>query len=444
MLLLYGTSMQAPADSADTIGIDFGTTNSVLAVAAQQHGTNAPQAAVLPFSFHGQAMDMVRTALSFRRSGRHEPISEAGPWAIEMFLEAPEDTRFLQSFKTFAASHAFTDTAVFARRFSFAQLLEVFLRRLAEHAGLANYPRRLVIGRPVSFAGSKPDEALAHERYAAAFAALGFAEVHFVLEPVAAAFFYAQRLTAPATVLVGDFGGGTSDFSIMRFVPGEVAQGLAQAGVGIAGDTFDYRIIDAVVSPLLGKHATYESWGKDLPIPAHYFTSFSRWNELSMMNRPPVIKALRELADASADHKQLNAFIALIESGAVYGLYQAVSAAKAALSTAEEAEFHFSVEGVSIGKRISRPEFETWIAGDLAKLDDCLGTVLQRAGLAADAIDRVFLTGGTSHVPAVRRLFEQRFGAAKVETGEELISIAKGLALIGAADDASRWAVQPV
>lgn len=423
--------------SGSTIGIDFGTTNSVLAVAE-----NDAQARVLPFTFENTTRDMVRTALAFRRSGRHEPVSEAGPWAIDMFLEAPEDTRFLQSFKSFAASHAFTDTAVFARRFTFSQLLEVFLRRLGEHAGVT-YPKRLVIGRPVTFAGAAPDEALAHARYTTAFKSLGFDEVHFVLEPVAAAFFYAQRLTEPATVLVGDFGGGTSDFSIMRFVPGQAAQALAHAGVGLAGDTFDYRIIDAVVAPLLGKHATYTSWGKDLPIPLHYFTSFSRWNELSMMNRPPVIKALQEFADASPQAKQLEAFIALIESGAVYRLYQEVAAAKATLSRANAAAFNFAVEGVSITRSITRSEFESWIAEDLARLDAAIATVLDRATLQPGAIDRVFLTGGTSHVPAVRALFHRRFGAEKVEAGDELISIAKGLALIGAREDASAWSVTP-
>lgn len=420
--------------SASTIGIDFGTTNTVLAVAE-----SAREAAVLPFAFDNRQQDMVRTALAFRRSGRHDPIAEAGPWAIDMFLDAPEDTRFLQSFKTFAASRTFTDTAVFARRFSFPQLLETFLSKLASHANTL-YPKRLVIGRPVTFAGAAPDDALAHARYGEAFAKLGFEEVHFVLEPVAAAFFYAQRLTEPATVLVGDFGGGTSDFSIMRFAPGGTAEALGHAGVGIAGDTFDYRIIDAVVAPLLGKHATYRSWDKDLPIPLHYYTSFSRWNELSMMNRPPVIKALREFADASAQHRELEAFIALIESGAVYSLYQAIAGAKAALSSQDKAAFSFRVDGVAIDRTITRKAFDGWIAEDLARLDGCIETVLARARLESSAIDRVFLTGGTSHVPAVRALFHKRFGEARVEAGDELISIAKGLALIGAQEDAPRWA----
>jgi hypothetical chaperone protein len=101
------------------------------------------------------------------------------------------------------------------------------------------------------------------------------------------------------------------------------------------------------------------------------------------------------------------------------------------------------VEGVAIERTITRAEFDGWIAEDLARMDGCITTVLEKSGLPAKSIDRVFLTGGTSHVPAVRALFHNRFGAARVEAGDELISIAKGLALIGETEDASRWAVSP-
>ena len=115
---------------------------------------------------------------------------------------------------------------------------------------------------------------------------------HHVYEPVAAAYYFAQRLQRDATVLVADFGGGTSDFSIIRFEVsgrGVHARPLSQSGVGVAGDTFDYRVIDNVVSPLLGKDTEIESWGKVLEFPAHYFTNFARWSQLSLMKTPKVI-----------------------------------------------------------------------------------------------------------------------------------------------------------
>ena len=161
--------------------------------------------------------------------------------------------RFMQSFKSFAASRTFQDTHIFRERYRFEDLLAAFLRCLLRHAGgqLDLGGARIVIGRPVTFAGGRPDEALAMERYAKAFGRLGVTAADYVYEPVGAAFFYARRLEHDATVLVADFGGGTSDFSVMRFerIAGKMrATPLAHAGVGIAGDAFDRRIVDRVVS----------------------------------------------------------------------------------------------------------------------------------------------------------------------------------------------------
>ncbi len=424
-----------------SMGLDFGTTNTVLAVAG-----NGGTAHVQTYSHGGQTFEAFRTALSFRRNPASvaEARAEAGPWAIESFVEAPEDTRFLQSFKSFAASAAFSDTAIFSRRFKFEDLLASFIARLLTHACLARLPERLVVGRPVTFAGHNPDEALARQRYDAAFRKLGFLDVTYVLEPVAAAQFYAQRLSGTSTILVGDFGGGTSDFSIVRFKTGKTgmsAEALGHSGIGIAGDTFDYRIIDAVVSPRLGKGATYKSWGKTLPIPVHYFTNFSRWNELCLMNRPDVIRDLAKYAQTSDSGAQLQSFIDLIEGGGSYNLYRTVSQAKALLSEQDEAPFLFRSSGVEIETRIRRSDFETWIGGDLARIDRCVDQVMAKTGLGPQAIDRVFLTGGTSYVPAVRALFVKRFGETRIETGDQLLSIAKGLALISASGDVARWAV---
>lgn len=421
------------------IGIDFGTTNTVLAF---PQGSGA---GVQTFAHGADTLDALRTTLSFRRNpasgGR--PLAEAGPWAIQDFIEAPEDTRFLQSFKSFAASASFTDTAVFTTRYRFEDLMSAYLTKAKEHGGLARFPKRLAIGRPVTFAGQSPDDALAQRRYEAALTALGFEQVSYVLEPVAAAHFYAQRLTRDAVILVADLGGGTSDFSVLHFRKtrsGIAAEALAHTGIGIAGDSFDFRIIDHVVSPRLGKNATYVSWGKELPVPKHYFASFSRWNELCLMRRPEVLRELRELARSSSSATQLLSLVDLIEGGVSYELYRTVSQAKAALTEHEVVPFRFRMSGVDISGRLNRSSFEKWIAPDLDRIGATADAALAKAGLTAKDIDRVFLTGGTSFVPAVRRLFEQRFPADRIDTGEQLLSIAKGLALIAGSDDMEAWA----
>jgi len=423
----------------DAIGIDFGTTNTVLAI------PDAGMARVLDFAHDNGKLDALRTTLSFRRNPLRgaRPLAEAGPWAIQDFVDAPEDTRFLQSFKSFAASASFTDTAVFTSRYRFEDLMAAYLGKVKEHGGLERFPRRLAIGRPVTFAGQSPDDALAQRRYALALSQLGFEQVTYVLEPVAAAHFYAQRLTREAVILVADLGGGTSDFSVLRFRSGSggaSAEALAHSGIGIAGDTFDYRIIDNVVSPRLGKNATYASWGKTLPVPKHYFANFSRWNELCLMQRPEVLRELRELARSSSAKDQLMSLIDLIEGGVSYELYRAVSRAKAALTDHEQVPFRFEMSGVSIETRINRADFESWIAPDLERIGATADAALAKAGLVPRDIDRVFLTGGTSFVPAVKGLFERRFSADRIDTGEQLLSIAKGLALIAGSADMEKWA----
>jgi hypothetical chaperone protein len=310
---------------------------------------------------------------------------------------------------------------------------------------LTQAARRLVIGRPVTYAGHAPDAALAQTRYLAALAKCGVEDVHFVYEPVAAAFYFAQRLERDATVLVADFGGGTSDFSIVRFSLGKEglrAIPMAKTGVGLAGDRFDFRIIDNVVSPQLGKGSRYKSFDKMLDFPNHYFTNFAAWHQLAIMKSGPTLRELRQLARASDKPDELEMLITIIEEDLGYPLYKAVSETKLALSHDEEAQLSFNSAGVAIEARVTRREFERWIEPDLQRIDGAVEAALQQAGLSAHHIDKVFLTGGTSFVPAVRARFAARFGEERLETGDQLLSIAYGLALIGAQEDITPWTVR--
>ncbi len=333
-----------------TLGIDFGTTNTVMA------------------------------------------LSVPGQEAQVVTLQGP-------------AGAAFSETVIDGRRYRFEDLLAVFMEQVRHHAGegLANLPPRVIVGRPVPFAGGNPNEPLALERYQAAFTQLGFGDIRYAYEPVGAAFYFARSLKETATVLVADFGGGTSDFSIIRFEPtpdGLRSTPLGRAGVGIAGDAFDYRIIDNLVSPELGKGTTYTAMGKTLP---------------------------------------MERLVEVLDENYGYALYQSVSALKIALSSQDEAEFVFAQGDVDIRHIVSRDTFEGWIAPELTQIEGAVDLALERAGMAPEGIDRVFLTGGTSFVPAVRRMFVDRFSEERIESGSEFESIASGLALIGQETDLDMW-----
>jgi hypothetical chaperone protein len=348
-------SKPARSPSVRSLGLDFGTTNSVAAI-------NRPDGSVATatFTHAGVSEATCRSALGFsRQPGAGETRIEVGPWAVERYLADPMDCRFLQSFKTFAASASFRSTIIHGRTYRYEDLMAAFLERMLAQADTPLEPetRRLVIGRPVAYAGHAPDPRLAEERYGAALAKCGIDEVHYVYEPVAAAFYYAQRLTRDATVLVADFGGGTSDFSIIRFALGRdglKAVPLAKTGVGLAGDRFDYRIIDHVVSPKLGKGSRYKSFDKMLDFPSHYFANFAAWHQLAIMKSSQTLRELRQLARVSDTPEQLEMLITIIEEDLGYALYKAVSEAKFMLSREPVAELRFA-SGVFGGVHVFTP-----------------------------------------------------------------------------------------
>ncbi len=427
---------------AQALGFDFGTTNTVMALA---DGVTTHSMA---FTSAAGTADSMRTALSFMKDpvvGASALKVEAGHAAIRQFIDHPGECRFLQSIKTFAASALFQGTLIFAKRQTFEDLMEIFLRRLKIYAG-DNWPSeisRIVTGRPVHFAGANPDPQLATDRYNEALTRFGFPEIHFVYEPVAAAFYFAQNLKSDATVLVADFGGGTTDYSIIRF---ETSGGrlsatpIGHSGVGIAGDHFDYRMIDQIVAPQIGKGSYFKSFDKTLEVPASWYANFGRWNQLSIFKTSKEFVALKKLVRDSLDPERLELFVDLVDHDEGYPLYQAVSATKIALSSAEEAEFDFAPLGRGGRKTIRRADFEAWIEGDLARIEGALDQVLEKTRTHPGDIDKIFLTGGTSFVPAVRRIFNERFDQGRIETGGELLSIAHGLALIGERDDIAQWA----
>ncbi|VXA90298.1 Hsp70 family protein [Brevundimonas sp. G8] len=427
-----------------TIGIDFGTTNTVVAL-TDEHGL----AQLVTFDAVEGQTTTFRSALSFQihqgvDGQPPERVVEAGPWAIAAYVEDPLETRFIQSFKTFAASAAFTETRIDNRRYAFEDLLAAFLLRLRYHAGdeLANTPPAVIVGRPVTFAGGNPDETLALSRYQTAFERLGFTDIRYAHEPVGAAFYFARQLKEDATVLVADFGGGTSDFSIIRFErtdDGLRSTPLARSGVGVAGDAFDYRIIDQLVSPELGKGGLYSSVGKQLPIPQRYYSAFARWDQLALLRASRDMRDIRSLARTALEPEKIERLIEVLDDNHGHDLYRAVSTLKMALSVEETATFLFQAGGVHIEKPVARSDFERWIAPELAAIEGAVDEAMARSGLGPETIDRVFLTGGTSFVPAVRAIFQSRFGAERIETGGEFESIAAGLALIGREKDMDLW-----
>jgi hypothetical chaperone protein len=417
------------------IGIDFGTTNSVVAIA----GANG-HVECLSWPTAQGPTETFRSALMFWSEAR-KLKHVAGPEAIARAIAADREQRFIQSLKTHVASRLFTETRLFGTRLSIEELIAIFLRHLlGSLAPEAAVALPVTGGRPVVFAGDNADEGLAVERLTSSYAAAGLPQIALAYEPLGAAYWYARGLRRDETVLVADFGGGTSDFSILhlkRKAGGIESEALAHTGIGIAGDTFDYRIIDRIVAPRLGKDTAYKSLEKLLPMPAYFYAAFAQWHQLSWLKSAQSLAELKALADASLAPQMIEDLITIVEMDLGFELHRTVSALKAELSHSEQADFRFDKEGVTIEASVRRDDFESWIAADVAKIAATMDAGLAAAGLDPADIDAVFMTGGTSFVPAIRRIFMDRFAKERIHFGDAFQSVASGLAVM-AADRARR------
>jgi hypothetical chaperone protein len=280
---------------------------------------------------------------------------------------------------------------------------------------------------------TEADEALALKRLQTAGELAGFREVSFELEPVAAAYQYETQLDHDELVLIGDFGGGTSDFTLAYLGPGRKKDGrspvIGTSGVAIAGDTFDSRIMMRLVAPKLGLGSHYVSLGKELPVPVWVYTQLASWHHMFLLKDPKTMGVLREVKNQASEPEKVKALIQIITENLGYALYSAVEQTKVGLTEAEIAKFVFAQSTVQMDDSLERWQFESWIQDDIQKIAARVRSLLDQCGVNRADIDSVFLTGGSSFVPVVRRFFSRTFGVDKLKSGEELTTVAKGLAL---------------
>lgn len=422
----------------DAVGLDFGTTNSSVALLHENS-----EVELASFPTFGSQVESFRSVLYLEQvragSGPRKALALTGPAAIERYLEADEKGRLIQSLKSHLSSRTLTGTEIFGRRYKLEALIARIVGDLRTHAAkqFGRSIRYAMVGRPVRFVGAETTEEddFAVERLRQAFLTAGFEHVDFEMEPVAAASAYEATLDHEELILIGDFGGGTSDFSLLRVGP-DIRRSrtpqhlLGNSGVGLAGDAFDARIVRKLVSPALGSNSNARSLNKILPaVPAWIYANLERWHYLSFLRTNNVREILKSAHIRSLEPDKIQALITLIEEDLGFQLHQAVQRVKFELSRTDAAEFHFRDGSMDLRIPVTRREFESWIESDLEAIENSIDGLLKSSGTDPRAVDRVFLTGGSSFVPAVRSIFETRFGRDRIRSGNEFTSVAHGLAL---------------
>ena len=413
-----------------TYAIDFGTSNSLLA-AADGDRVHDP----IPLDPDAKAPEILRSIMFF-------PTMKQvyyGARAIREFAAHDMEGRLIRSIKKFLPMRSFVGTFVEDRPLNLEDIIAVFLGELRRRAD-AHFGRecdRVVLGRPARFAASDEDDAFAQYRLEKAARKAGFNHVAFLAEPVAAA--HAFRAALPGgggavNLLVADFGGGTSDFTVMRFGRAEEAPAtLSVGGVSVAGDALDGAVMRRRIAPHFGAGVSYRVpfGSNDLTMPTHLMEKLCSPADISLLRKRDTLEFLRNVRTWSLgpeDKRRMDQLFTLLDNQLGFPVFEEIEATKRRLSAGARTDFRYEYPSVDITETVSRAQFDEIIGDKVEAITRSLDDTVARAGLGFEAIDLVCCTGGTARVPAIREAIVRRFGEAKVTDFNHHESVVQGLA----------------
>lgn len=429
-------------------GIDFGTTNTLLSVARDDGAEllevdgnsellpsviylhrdairSAGTGATRQYSYTGAARHRCGSCSLVRRDRRGVVLGtdchayRAGSGC--------HDSRLITEMKRALADSEYDETHSWARTFDTPDIIATIFRALKRAADKAvgDDVKRAVIGHPVAFEGAQgrgfaDKQRMAKSRLRMAAQQAGFSEVELLEEPAAAV----SLEDEDGIVLAADFGGGTFDVSIID-ITGAKGRVRALAGVPVGGEDFDGLLFQHALFPVLGLED-----GDGLPIPNRYRSAFGRRSRAIRMLTDRDLPAI--LADAqrcSGSRQGIQRLRQIVDRGWIYDLYRAVEEAKQRLSEAEATRVQFDRAGVELDVPVTRRAFEQWISPRLTRVQQTVLDALGQANLAAEDVDLVVCTGGSSRIPAFQTLLEDLFGAEKIRQRDPYATIALGLGL---------------
>jgi len=400
-------------------GIDFGTSNSTLGLA------DAAGVRLVPLE---GAEVTLPSAVFWPTDG----APQFGRAAIAAYLERDEG-RLMRALKSTLGSGLIAErTRVGARSVSFRDVVARFLARM--RATLPETTGAVVLGRPVHFVDDDPQSDARAEAVLAEIAReIGFDAVSFQYEPIAAALHHETRLSDEEIALIVDIGGGTSDVSLLRLGPARRAQPdrsadiLGNDGIRLGGTDFDRMLSLAEALPHLGFGAATK--GGTGTMPRHYYLDLATWHRINVIYARQTLTDLKALRHEIDRPELIDRFLRLIDGENGHALAMEVERAKIALSGAEAERLMLSPLCAAPNPVLRRAAAEAVLAPALARLEALILRVLAQAGLAPSQVDSVFLTGGSSRLPALTGLMTRLLPEARHSRGDDFGSVGTGLAL---------------
>jgi hypothetical chaperone protein len=408
--------------------VDFGTSNSTVACQVQHRVELAPvegESKTLPSSVF---FDFSDGSVSFGRA------------ALACYADGVEG-RLMRSLKSVLGGSLMDETTrIKSRVYTYKEIIGLIFARLKASIDRAagSDVARAVLGRPVHFVDDNPAaDRAARDALEEIARAQGFTDVEFQYEPIAAALAYEQTVEREQYALIADIGGGTSDFSIVRVSPEGRARAdrgndvLANKGVHIGGTDIDRLLSLRAVMPLLGLNSERRGdfGAKILPVANGFFVDLATWHRINLLYTPKVARELLSMLRHSLSPELIERLIAVVESRRGHSIALGVEAAKIALSAQTCATIDLTDVERDFIIEVNRDSLQAAIADRLGALTRTLEQALAEAGLDGERIDAVFLTGGSTAIPAVRAVVTARTPRAAIVEGDLFGAVGLGLGL---------------
>lgn len=411
--------------STTACGIDFGTTNSTVGLCVR-----GAEPRLIPLEGHHLT---IPSALFFSLEDGGTYFGRA---AVFEYMDGAEG-RFMRALKSILGTSLMKETTQVGRnRMTFEGLIGRYLRHLREgiEGQEGGVPEAVVLGRPVRFIDEDDAaDAQAQNQLEAAARAEGFAHIEFQFEPVAAALHYERLINGEELALVVDIGGGTSDFSVLRLSPKRArdldrsSDILSTAGVHVGGTDFDRHLNIAKAMPHFGLGSGTKDGKRQLPV--WYFNDMATWHRINTLYTPKNARDVQALTRESAEPEKLDRYAHLLKHRSGHRLAAEVEKAKIALTDEGATRVAFSEPGLSLDIAVSRTGFNEATADLVSRIGASIEHALAKAGIGADDISTVILTGGGALVPAVRAAAETRLPGARFTAADQFGAVGLGLAI---------------
>lgn len=405
--------------------VDFGTSNSLLTYVSDD-------GVITPVILEDEAMVL--------RSLLYTPENHKwffGAEAIKEYHLHGGEGRFFRSIKKFLPEPSYSGTTVFNRNMNISELVAVFLGEMRKRANhfTGQKVERIVLGRPALYSLDKEQDQLAQIRMQKGAELAGFKDVHFCPEPIAAGLDFHRLNKNEKIVLIADFGGGTSDFTLMKFHSGSYSQDdiLGLSGVFIAGDAIDGVMMRDFIAPHFGSAFEYQLPGGNnvLKFPKNLLKKICSPAHITHLREKDTwefLQHIEKFALTGENERRINQLFTLVECQLGFPLFNEIEKTKIKLGKNSEVMFSYTYPGIEIAQPVTNKVFEESLNSTIDEVMKTMMDVFTQSGLTHSQVDQVCLTGGTSQFPLIRQSIEKIFGKEKLYEHNVYQSVVNGLA----------------